>query len=112
MTIKSGIDLVYLPRFKKALKNGGENFLRRVFLDSELVKVNPEHLAGIFASKEAIVKALDLPLDSWQSIKIISLSSGAPKIEITNYQPPTTNYSLSISHDGNYVIAQFVAYVK
>lgn len=27
MTITTGLDLVYLPRFKKALKRGNENFL-------------------------------------------------------------------------------------
>ena len=115
MMIKSGIDLVYLPRFKKSLKNGGENFLRRVFLDSELVKTSPEHLAGIFAAKEAVMKALDLSKDSWLDIKITYSPSGTPKIKTTNYEllasrsEPTTNYSLSISHDGNYVIACFVA---
>ena len=113
MKILTGVDLVYLPRFKRSLKNGGENFLRRVFLDSELVKTSPEHLAGIFAAKEAVIKALDLSKDSWLDIKITYSPSGTPKIKTTNYElslrGPATNYSLSISHDGNYVIACFVA---
>lgn len=120
MKILSGVDLLYLTNFKKALKNGGENFLRRVFLDSELVKTTPEHLAGIFASKEAVIKALNLPPDSWHDIQITYKASGAPKVEVSNFDirpaegslKNISNFSLSISHDGNYVIAQFVAILK
>lgn len=115
MKIVTGIDLVYIPRFKRSLKNGGENFLKRVFHEQEfkhLPSENIEHLAGIFAGKEAVIKALSLPTDSWHDIQITNNSSGLPKVKITNYQLLITNYSLSISHDGNYVIAQFVGIVE
>lgn len=111
MKIKTGIDIVYLPRFKKALKNGGVNFLKRVYLDGELKDHQIARLAGIFAAKEAVMKALGLPFDSWLDICITYKKNGAPKVEFTHYLLQTNN-SLSISHDGNYVIAQFVAQVK
>ncbi|MBI2040309.1 holo-ACP synthase [Candidatus Microgenomates bacterium] len=116
MKILTGVDLIYLPRFKNALKNGGENFLRRVFLAKELENQQLEHLAGIFAAKEAAIKALSLPPNSWHNIQITHQPDGAPQAKIFNFlasrrsgQFSIFNSSLSISHDGNYVIAQFVA---
>jgi len=124
MIIKCGVDLVYLPRFKKSLKSGGENFLRRVFLGQELDHLRgvPQaqhhlggeisHLAGIFAAKEAVIKALSLPTDSWHDIFIIHKPDGQPKVEIINHKSSIINHSLSISHDGNYCFAQFIAMLK
>lgn len=128
VVIKTGVDIVYLPRFKETLRRGGEAFLKRVFLEDELVHLElvhleggialhlrgviVEHLAGVFAAKEAVIKALNLPTDSWHSIKVSNSPSGQPKVQILNFQLSTLNSSLSISHDGNYVIAQFVALIK
>ena len=48
MHTKLGIDIVYIPRFEKSMKN--KSFINRVFNKSEISKkYNPEHLAGIFA---------------------------------------------------------------
>lgn len=109
MKILTGIDLVYLPRFKKSLKNGGEEFLRRVFLNDELKNQQIDHLAGIFAAKEAVVKALDLPKDSWHDILITHQKNGNPLVQFPTYHLLLLTSSLSISHDKDYVIAQFVA---
>lgn len=115
MKIVTGIDLVYLPRFKRALKVGGGNFLKRVFHEQEFKHLpgeNIEHLAGIFAAKEAVMKALSLPTDSWHDIHITYQKNGSPAVKLTHSSSPITNHSLSISHDGNYVIAQFTAILK
>lgn len=113
MTITTGIDLVYLPRFKKALKKGSENFLRRVFTERELAEpIDIKHLAGIFAAKEAIIKALSLLPDSWLNIHITHSLNGAPQAKIFYSKFFILNSSLSISHDGDYAIAQYVALVK
>lgn len=115
MKFVTGVDLVYLPKFKKALKNGGEVFLRRVFRANELAgPVSVNHLAGIFAAKEAVIKALGLPVDSWHDIKVTHLLNGRPNLKIASVQlaDQISNSSLSISHDGSYVIAQFVAILR
>lgn len=114
MIVKCGIDLIYLPRFKTSLQQGGEIFLRRVFLEKELTHLGGEisHLAGIFAAKEAVVKALSLKVGSWHNIHVDYKLSGAPQVEILNHKSLIINHSLSISHDGNYVIAQFIAILK
>ncbi len=109
MKIACGVDLVYLPRFKISLKRGGENFLRRIYHEQELKSLDIPHLAGIFAAKEAVIKALSLPIDSWHDIKIIKNSKGRPDVKLSTLNSQLTTHSLSISHDHNYVIAQFTA---
>lgn len=127
MKIASGVDLVYIPRFKKALKSGGENFLRRVFHETELrrhlpceqrrhLEIDAQHLAGIFAAKESIIKALGLSTDIWNEIRITDYKNSAPTVQIDSalqsYKLQIENCSLSISHDKNYVVAQFVAIIR
>lgn len=111
-TIVTGVDLVYIPRFKETVRNGGQSFFKRVFHEEELKNQDTVHLAGIFAAKEAIIKTLGLPVDSFHDIKVTNSPKGAPRAEVTNYQLPITHCSLSISHDRDYVVAQFVAIVK
>ena len=78
MKIATGIDLAYIPRFRVVLKQGGEKFLQRVYLKEELNDQRVEHLAGIFAAKEAVTKAFELSKNSWQSIGIKNKQNGAP----------------------------------
>lgn len=111
MKIVTGIDLVYIPRFIAVLKSG-EKFLQRVYLREELSNQRIEHLAGIFAAKEAVMKALDLSKNSWHSIIIKNKQNGAPFVEIRDYKGKIESSSLSIAHDRVYVIAQFVALLK
>lgn len=112
MTIKTGIDLVYLPKFQKSLESGGENFLRRIFHDTELEEQDGQRLAGIFAAKEAVIKALSLPQDSWKYIAIKYQPTGAPRVELLSGTAELQSHDLSISHDGRYVVAQFVAVLR
>ena len=59
-----GVDVVELPRFRQALARGGEPFMRRIFTAQEAAyararrKTSLLHLAGRFAAKEAVIKAL------------------------------------------------------
>lgn len=110
------MDIVYLPRFKKALIRGGENFLKRVFLERELnlFRGSPQSLslAAIFAAKEAVIKALSMNPGSWHDISISHKENGSPKVQILNHKSKILNHSISISHDGDYVIAHFVALLK
>ena len=109
MKILSGIDILYIPRFRQSVTRGGERFLLRVFHREELRGGQTSHLAGIFASKEAIMKALSLPIDSWLGIHVMYNKGGAPKAIILGHKREIKSSSLSISHDGKYAIAQFIA---
>lgn len=112
MRIVSGIDLVYLPRFKKSLKNGGENFLRAIYHQKEIVSKEGEHLAGIFALKEAVIKALSLKAGSWLDIKVTHRSDGLPQVTLLYHGVKIINHSSSLSHDGDYIVAQYTALVE
>ena len=93
-----GVDLVHIPEFTKNIEIGGETFLLRTFLPTELKNKKIEHLAGLFAAKEAVIKAVGLPIGSWLDIEI---SDGKP-VAIVQHQ---RKLDISISHHGDYAIA-------
>ncbi|NJK71896.1 MAG: holo-ACP synthase, partial [Synechococcaceae cyanobacterium SM2_3_60] len=104
---KVGIDLVYLPRIAAVYARFGQRFLDRVFTATEqayCLQSIPHRLArlgGRWAAKEAVVKALGT---GWQGygyteIEIVASPQGSPQVHLIG------DWSLSISHDGDYAIA-------
>ena len=81
-----GIDAVSIERFKDAAETRGEHFLRKIFTEKEIEyagtkKAQYMHMAGKFAAKEAIKKAL--PEGSkiglnWPEIEILNSQEGKP----------------------------------
>ncbi len=113
MKIYSGIDLVDVARFTRALNEGGEAFAKRIFLSSERDNMNPQHLAGIFAAKEAVVKAFSLEREAWQSIEIAYLPSGKPRVVLHLVLPfEVLSADVSIAHDAGIAVASFTALVS
>ena len=59
-----GVDVVELARFRQAVARGGAAFLRRIFTAQEAryakarKRTTMLHLAGRFAAKEAVIKAV------------------------------------------------------
>jgi holo-[acyl-carrier protein] synthase len=83
-----GIDLVDITRFEIALQKG--DFLERCFALAEIARYHEirkiTYLAGRFAVKEAVVKALGTGLIdglSLSDIEVAQLPSGAPDIRLT-----------------------------
>lgn len=59
MILGLGLDLVAVARIAQVLERFGDAFLLRCFAPGELVRpTDPEHVAGVFAAKEAAFKAL------------------------------------------------------
>lgn len=114
MDIKTGIDLLDLNRFLTSLKNGGENFQKRVFTPQEIRQNTREQLASIFALKEAVIKSLELPVGSWLSISTNRKANG--KVACTFLDPGIAkriiSIDTSISHDGRWIIAVVVIVIK
>ena len=112
MKIYTGIDLVHIPSLKRTLKRSGQVYLERIFLPEELIRTDPEHLAGIIATKEAVFKALsDQESLTWKQIRVVAPLNQKPQVSILL---PLRNISLinldvSISHEGDYAIAVAVA---
>lgn len=99
-----GCDLVSLVRFKKILARTPA-MGNRIFLSSEQKSASPESLAGIFAAKEAVIKALRLKAGDWRKIEVIKDKDGRPRIKLLNPGKKIISQDISISHDGKYVFA-------
>jgi holo-[acyl-carrier protein] synthase len=102
-----GTDVVYIPDFSRSIKIGGKRMLEKIFTVAELKNQKPEHLAGIFAAKEAAMKALGIKLGKWQTIDIRYGQQGKPKV-ILSEKLKHNSCDISISHSHNYAIAVFV----
>jgi len=95
-----GIDLVHIPEFQKQLASGGDTFLHKAFSTTELQNQRPEHLAGLWAAKEAVMKAGGLKPGKWQDIQISHKQNGAPIAQVG-----LDVYEISIAHHGEYAVA-------
>lgn len=96
-----GIDLVFIPEFKKKFESID---LKTVFLDSEISEnLHLESLAGIFAAKEAFFKALGRK-ENWLEVWIEKNKEGKPQLRSLLLQA-NAKAEVSISHSGDYAAA-------
>lgn len=105
MQIRVGCDIVHIGRFKTSAQRGGEGFLSSIFSANELAARSDESLAGMFAAKEATVKALAIAAGNWRQIKIVFEQDGRPALHIVDAPCPIISSDVSISHDGEYAFA-------
>ena len=106
MAMKCGVDLIFIPDFEERIQRSGKGFLKKAFLERELENTEASHLAGVFAAKEAVLKALNLPVGSWLETEVVYQDNGKPEIRVSGKKVP--NSDLGISHTGDYAIAVFV----
>jgi phosphopantetheine--protein transferase-like protein len=102
-----GIDLVHIPEFQKQLELGGDRFKHKAFSSAELKDQRIDHLAGLWAAKEAILKAGELSPGDWLDIQISYDSKGKPSGKVK-----TQEYEISIAHHGEYAVAVAQKVVK
>jgi phosphopantetheine--protein transferase-like protein len=98
-----GVDLVFIPEFQKQLDSSGRAFLQKAFSVSELGNQKTEHLAGLWAAKEAVIKAAESVPERMSDIVISRDAAQKPFTTIGSQK-----FALSISHHGKYAVA--VAY--
>ena len=108
-----GIDIIDIGRFERFYEKFGEKALKRFLSDKEIALSNLkiDTLAGFFASKEAISKALGTGIGDkvgFFDIKLYKDSKNAPyftlpKKIVLEYGIKET--SLSISHEKSYAVA-------
>lgn len=113
MNLRFGSDIVYIPKFEKTLRKSREYFIQHVFWPEELEYARIQRLAGIFASKEATIKALGIRPGQWREIQVAYEENGKPylaKFPQARGKQKKWKHELSISHDGDYVIANIVFY--
>lgn len=105
-----GTDIVDIEDFKKSLKNGGPIFLRKLFTPQEQENLDLVHLAGLFAAKEAVLKALSLKPGRWLEIEVQNEESGRPKVSLPK-NIKLISFDLSVSHTDSYAIAFFATII-
>lgn len=110
--MKIGTDIVEINRIERSLTQFGDKFKERFLLPQEIEIVKKTaSIAGFWAAKEAISKALGCGIGSELSFHDIIISKdsrGAPAFRLTtkaqeHHKIKTS--SLSISHDGGFAIA-------
>ncbi len=91
MILGTGIDLIEIARIAELAHKHGDRFLKRVFTDGEIGYAMPkaaryQHLAGRFAAKEAVFKALGTGWAqgvSWKLVEVCPSEGGAPQVVLS-----------------------------
>ncbi|MEZ4866935.1 MAG: holo-ACP synthase [Caldilineaceae bacterium] len=120
--LRTGVDLIEIARVEAAIARHGARFLARVFTnqEQESCQGRVESLAGRFAAKEAVAKALGTGIwrkgIDWTDIEVVrDPATGAPQLLLHRAAACTaaalglTEWSLSLSHDRERAIAFVVA---
>jgi len=113
MITGTGVDITEVRRIRQAVEKWGDDFLKRVFtpLERENAKTRIsfyQHLAGRFAAKEAVFKAVGDSRISWQDIQISNDREGKPVCQFLNGKCKDINVFISISHVKTYAVASAV----
>lgn len=116
-----GIDLVDLERMSRLLDRHGEALTRRICREGEARPLEGSarvgHLAGLFASKEAAMKALGTGWAAgvgFRQIEVVRSAAGAPTLRLHDAAAEQAarlgveKLFLSITHDGRSAAAVVV----
>jgi holo-[acyl-carrier protein] synthase len=90
MILGTGLDIVEVARIADLAARHGERFLKRVYTPGELEyclgrAARDQHLAGRFAVKEAVFKALGTGWAegvNWRQIEVLPGPLGAPSVAL------------------------------
>lgn len=110
--MKIGTDIVVVSRIASSLEKFGDKFLSR-FLNKEEKELSSktESIAGYWAAKEAVAKALGCGIGAELSFHDIILYKDEKKAPHFRLSPKAQTHhkvkdsSLSIAHDGGFAIA-------
>lgn len=110
--MKIGTDIIRISRIKNSIEKFGDKFKSRFLTDDEIERAKSiSSIAGLWAAKEAIAKALGCGISSelyFHDIRTTKDSRGAPHFTLSpeaQERFPIVESSLSISHDGDFAIA-------
>ena len=119
MIVGIGVDVVDIARFERGLIRTPA-LKDRLFAESEQVRDGApmplRSLAGRFAAKEALIKALgDSAGVTWHDMRVVSNALGNPGFELVDSTKAIaegrgiTAIHLSMSHDAGFAIAYVIA---
>ncbi len=112
MIIGVGTDITEVKRLKQAVEKWGDAFLTKIFTPKEVAhaktrgSVMYQHMAGRFAAKEAVYKALGDREVSWKDLEVLNDVHGKPHCTLRRRRhAQKLHIHLSISHVKNYAVA-------
>ena len=119
LPIGCGVDVVELPRFARAMRRGGRGFMRRIFTPREEAysRARPRttllHLAGRFAAKEAVIKAMSQiepkRILMMNQVEVRNDRLGRPHIVLHDRRSGRTKVHVSLSHVDTVAVASAIA---
>ncbi|MFA5276175.1 MAG: holo-ACP synthase [Candidatus Omnitrophota bacterium] len=118
MITGTGIDITEVRRLKQAVQKWGDDFLKRIFTGPELKHAQKrgssiyQHLAGRFAAKEAVFKAVGNKDLNWKDVQILNDKDGKPICVLLNGKGTKLNVQISISHVKTYAVASAIVTPK
>lgn len=110
-----GIEAVEVERFGRARDRFGDRLLERLFTPAELErcmsKRRPEaSLAGLFAAKAALMKALGRAV-AYSRVEVGRGLRGGPVVKLApGSAPEGVSFAVTITHDAGLAVAQVIAY--
>lgn len=117
--LRTGIDVVEIERFRRAVTRHGEHLLVRLFTGQERAACggNMASLAARLAAKEATAKALGVGIGAvgWRDIEVVTDARGAPHLVLSGAahllaeRDGLTEWALSLSHSRGCAVAVVVA---
>ena len=118
MVLRTGVDLIEISRIEEVVSRHGKHYLERIYTPAELEQCGKrtESLAGRFAAKEAVAKALGSGIGdvSWKEIEVLGDEQNAPVLILHGAAEQMakgiglTTWSVSISHNQSHSVALVV----
>ena len=112
--LRAGVDIIEINRIGAAVKRWGERFFHRIYTAGELeyARGRLPQLAGRFAAKEAVMKALGTGVRgvSWHEIEVVREQGQAPTITLHGRAKARAELlalgeiAISISHSRDYAV--------
>jgi len=115
MILRTGVDLIEISRIEEVIARHGRHYLERIYTPAELEQCGrrAESLAGRFAAKEAVAKALGCGIGdvTWKEIEILGDEQNAPVLTLHGAAEKLSKelgliiWSVSISHSQSHSVA-------
>lgn len=118
LILRTGVDLIEISRIEEVMARHGKRYLERIYTAAELQQIGQEaeSLAGRFAAKEAVAKALGCGIGDvgWKDIEILGDEQNAPGLTLYGAAAQKAqelgleSWSVSISHSLSHAVAVVV----
>ena len=112
--LRTGVDIVEISRIGEAVSRWGDRFFNRIYTPGELAyaKGRLPQLAGRFAAKEAVMKALGTGVRGvgWREIEVVRKPGQAPTVVLHGRAKARGEHlglgelAISISHSRDYAV--------